>query len=240
MNKIAWDFGIQKKEGDVHYKPVKIDWKPPVFEEREIPISFSSKKWGKGEHKFWEGTGVNEQHCRKYETYAVKDLAVNRRKVYIRPGEVVWAYYAQDIDKAKIYFPEREKGSRFKGNVPGDYLWNIENVQQCDRLFVQKSMKDLLINTLYTKCVIATQNESAQNLLEYNYDRIENISEKKIICFGSDFQGWHESLLITYLTGWDYMNTPNHLLPDINDLYGFSKLVGYEEVGKYLKSKNLI
>ena len=58
---------------------------------------------------------------------------------------------------------------------------------------------------------MAVQNESSSIFLENNFETFEALNMKKVINFGSDFQGWHESYLITYLTGWEYFNTPNNV-----------------------------
>lgn len=238
IEKMAKDIGLYSS--NAVYTKKEILWVPPVFEEREKHIAFSSRKWGKQHNKFYENTGVTESHALKYHTYAVKDAAVDRKNWNVGEDEVVWAYYAEDIDKVKLYFPDRKKDNKWRTNAPNSYLWNINNIRECERIIVQKSYKDFLITTLYTECVVAVQNESAQMLLEYNYETLNNIAKEKIISFGSDFQGWHESLLITYLTGWQYFNTPNEELPLINDLYGYSKKYGYEKTEELLKLKNII
>ncbi len=238
IEKMAMDFGLMKRNGI--YNSVPITWKPPIIEREECQISFSTKKWKKEQYLFWENTLVDERHCLKYETYAVKDAAIHRKRVNIRENEVVWAYYVPELDKVKLYFPERKKEDRFRGSLDNTYIWNIQNITECDKLLLQKSMKDLLVTTIFTPCVIATQNESAITLLENNYEQIDKLANKKIVCFGSDFQGWHESLLITYYTEWGYCNTPNQFLPEINDYYGLSRKYGAGELEKLLKSKGII
>lgn len=228
------------KEFSPNENSVKITWKKPIIDESEVFINFSYIKWKKQHHKFWENTPVNEAHCRKYETYAVKDASINRRKVNIIENEVVWAYYAPEIDKTKLYFPEREKGKRFKGNAPGGHLWNLKNIGECDKLVVIKSMKDLLISTVLTPCTIATQNESSRIFTEDVVNKLNSLSKEIFICYGADDQGRDESIKITKENKWKWVNTPKNLLPDINDIYLLAKYKGIEAVEKLYKSKNII
>ena len=76
-------------------------------------------------------------------------------------------------------------------------------------------------------------------LIKSNYERIEEIADEKIVVYGSDFQGWHESLLITEYTGWSYFNTPNYLYKyDIEDPSDLVDQIGLEPLKQLLKNPN--
>lgn len=205
-----------------------------------VPINFSYKPFEKAHHEFWNIAGVSEEHCRKYECYAVKDLAINRKRAYISPDEIVFAYYAPEIDRVKIYFPNREKGERFRNNVPGKYLWNYNHVSECKNLVVQKSNKDLIVTTVFTPCCISTQSESASIFTEELADKITALGREIYISYGSDKDGKEKSIKITGEHGWKWCNPPNEYLPEVNDFYSMAKKYGPAEVEKLLKSKNII
>lgn len=237
IDKICQDLGISQTTRE--YRPIQIIDKAPIYEPSEIHIGFSEKKWRKEHYQFWEGTDVDEQHARKYNTFAVKELAINRRRVRIGDNEVVFAYYAEDIDKVKIYFPEREKGEKFRGNVPNNYLWNINNIGHCNKLVLIKSMKDLLCTSIFTECVIATQNESAKITMSVA-DQINNLADNIWVAFGSDPQGVEQSVILTQEYGWNWVNPPKSLLPDINDPYSLEKRFGRDAWKECLINKGVI
>lgn len=238
IDKICQDLGIN--QSTKVYKPIQIIEKPPVYEQSEIHIGFSERKWLKKHHEFWENTGVTKEHCDRYNTFAIKELAINRRKQKIGEDEICWAYYAENIDKVKIYFPEREKGQRFKGNVPGSYLWNIERIEKCGKLVVIKSMKDLLVTTTLFPCVVATQNESAAIFTDDIVDRIHGLSKNIFVAYGSDEQGVEQSTKLSEKYHWKWVNPPKYLLPDINDSYSLVRQYGIEAWEECLKQKKIL
>lgn len=236
--KVCADLGIEKM--DKEYVPLEVFRKPPEYGVNDIHVSFTEGKWRKEHHEFWENTDVTKAHCLKYDTFAVKEAAINRRKVKIKPNEVVWAYYAADIDRVKLYFPERPKKERFRGNVPNDYIWNINNVGECDKLVVQKSMKDLLCTTVLFECVIATQNESAKIFTNALADRVNVLSKNIWLAFGSDPQGVQQSKEISDFYKYKWVNPPKNLLPEINDAYSLEKAFGVEAWKECLIKKGIL
>lgn len=240
VNKMAQEYGLMEMLNQSYsMQPLQ---SPPEYEENEIQISFIDRKWRKEHYQFWDGTEVGDGHCRRYNTFAVKDLAINRRRVNIGEREVVWAYYAEDIQKAKIYFPERprKEGERFKTNIKGQYLWNLSSTQECEKLIVHKSMKDLLVSSMIFPCNIATQNESQyifdNELVEY----LQKLSGNIYICYGSDDQGAKESIEITKKNKWKWVNTPKKYLPEINDIFSMAKIYGIESIQNLYKQKGII
>jgi hypothetical protein len=247
INKIAWDFGIGGKQVD---KSSIVHWTAPTVQEKKeyAHIAFTHKPWGDEHFKFWENTEVTESHCLKYETYAVKDCAINHRKVKLKLNEVVWAYYCPEEDAVKLYFPEREGMERFRTNVSGTHLWNYRNLvesgRKCNRLFIQKSNKDKLVTLLLTPDVIATQSEKSKIFdKEFHPEIVENInnlSPNPCIFYGSDPDGKKKSNKIVELTGWNSICTPEIYLPEINDIYGFVKKFGLKRAEEFLKYNNYL
>lgn len=235
--KICWDFGLGGGK-IVNINPVKITWEKPD-EKDYIDIGVITKPFGKRHHEFWNVAEVTEEHCKNYNCFAVKSLAINKRFVTLRKDEIVFAYWSPEESAWKIYFPERAD-MRFRNNVSGHYLWNYGNLGECEDLIIQKSMKDLIVTTMITPCVIATQNESAGIFDEEMVGKINAITKSPWVWYGSDWDGVKKCKQITDTNKWKYINTPKNLLPDINDAYGYAskyKLKGLED---FMRSKKLL
>lgn len=245
LDRISWDFNLR---GNTNNSPIKILWdKPEITEKEYMHISFTDIPFTRKHHEFWNIADVTEDHLRKLGGYAVKDLAINRKRVGINKGEIVFAFYAKEEDGVKIYFPERERDKRFRNNVSFHYLWNYSNLQKCDNLIVQKSFKDMAVTTMITPCCCATQAEAVKIFDKETVESINNISKTPWIWYGSDWDGVKKCKSITDTNGWKYINTPKNLLPDVNDTYSFVKMhnlkipgSGLIELEKFMKSKKLI
>jgi hypothetical protein len=232
-NRIAWDFQLKPDVKEVRSTAKIITWDEPTEEDKEYaPISFSSKPWEKEHYEFWDGTDVTPNHAEKYYTFAVRDLAIKRRKFKLKPNEVVWAYYCPEEDAVKIYFPERgqdEFNPKFRNNVSGNHLWNYENLinkcpDGCEKGILQKSMKDLLVTTLLTENVICGQNEQSKLFTsQFTIDKVQKLFKNVWVSFGSDPDGVLKSQKITAQTGWNWVNPSKELLPDINDFFSLAK-----------------
>lgn len=239
LNKLAIEYGVRGGAGE-EYTPVNIKWKLPIYEESEISYIFEPTKWRKEHHEYWSGTEVTEQHCRRYETYAVKEVFVNRARIHIGEREVVWAYYVPELDKVKLYFPERKRGYRFKGNVPNNHIYHLDKIIKCQKLMIIKSMKDLLCNTVIFPCTVATGNEGSSIFTPDVVEMINKKAKRVYISFGSDKQGVEQSTIITQKTGWNWVNPPVEFLPEINDPYSLIKAYGIEVWKQCLRNKNIV
>lgn len=235
LNKISWDFGIGGNV--VNISPVRVTWEKPD-EQDYMSINFSSKPFEKMHHEFWNKAGVSEEHCNKYNCWAVKDLAINKKRVGIR-GELVFAYYCPEEDGVKVYFPNRGRGEKFRNNVSYHHLWNFDNLESCEKLVVQKSNKDMIVTSLITPCVTSTQAEAVKIFDEPTVNKINSITIKPWIFYGSDQDGVKKCKEITGCNKWKYINTPKNLLPDINDAYGYACKFGIEGLASFMKTKGI-
>lgn len=245
MDKVMWDFGIGGTK--VNATPVKITWDKPDEEEEYAQIDVITQPFKTKHHDFWNIAEVTEDHCKAMNCFAVKKLAINKKFIPLPGNEIVFAYYAPEVYSWKIYFPERDKGNRFRNNVPGDYLWNMANVAECDDLIVQKSNKDLIVTTMLTPCVTSTMNESVGIFDEKMVKSLNSKAKRIWIWYGSDDDGVQKCKKITGANKWKYINTPKFLLPDVNDTYSFVKMhnitrmgTGLQELEKFMKSKKLL
>ncbi len=170
-------------------------------------IPFTSK------HKaYFDQYGLPEKYLNENDVWAIDKYAINKKVIKIPDNQYCFVYEAKDIGKCKILTLGEDVKSKWFTNANNSYIWRKDKLKDCKTLFIVKSLKDaLVLNYHFGLCTVAVQNESAQILLENNYDFLESAAKTKVINFGSDFQGWHESYLITYLTGWSYFNIPNNL-----------------------------
>lgn len=245
-DKICWDFGLGGVA--INAKPVVITWERPEIVDKEYTlISFTTKPFEKKHHDFWNIVDCTEEHCRKYNCFAVKDLSINRKKVWIGKDEIVFAFYCPEEDGVKVYFPERDKDKKFRNNVSYHHLWNYNNLGNCENLIVQKSVKDMIVTALVSPCVTATQAEAVKIFDNETVDYINKISKSPWIWYGSDWDGVKKCKEITDTNKWKYINTPKKYLPDVNDVYSFVRMhnlsipgSGIKELEQFMKSKKLI
>lgn len=240
MQKVLYDFGIGGSKVNINPNPIKITWEK---KEVELPvhISFTSQPFQRQHHEFWNCAGVQEVDCNRMECWAVKDMSLKRKRFFIRPDEAAFAYYAPEEDKVKIYLPDRGKGERFWNSVSYFYLWNSRNIQQkVENLVVQKSVKDMIVTSMLTPNVIATQAEGVTIFNEETVRAISDMADNVFISYGSDEDGKTKSIKITKDFGWKWVNPPNKFLPDANDFYLLAKLHGMKELEKLLKYKKII
>jgi len=242
-DKICFDFGLGGKE--ININPVKITWEKPNVEKDYTDIVFNIQPFKKKHHEFWNIVEVDEVHCKKYNCYALKDVAINRKKVNVGINEVAFVYTTEG--GCKLYFSERDKEGKFRGNLDFHYLWNYENVEECENLIIQKSNKDMIVTTLITPCVIATQSEAVKIFDKNVVDKVNKISKKPWIWYGSDWDGVKKCKEVTDTNSWRYINTEKKYLPDVNDVYSIVRMwnlkspgSGLKNLEKFMKSKNLI
>lgn len=235
-DKIKWDFGL---EGGKEVGKRIVNWESPVYEDKEYAIiDYERMPFGKIHHEYWNCAGVSEQHCNDYNCFAAKKVVSNKVYVPFNDKEPVFVYECEE--GLKVYFPIRERERKWKNNVPGSFLWNFDNVERCDKLIVQKSYKDLIVSTLFTPNVIATQSEQTSIFNEHIISRINEKAKQVYISFGSDPDGKAKSIEITKATGWLWINPYNELLPATNDFYSMAKHQGIRQVEHLLQSKGII
>jgi hypothetical protein len=101
-------------------------------------------------------------------------------------------------------------------------------------------MKDLIVTTLIQPCTIATQAEAVKIFDNETVKKINHISKRPFVWYGSDWDGVKKCKEITDTNKWRYINTPKHLLPEINDVYGYVKKFGIKQLEEFMKSKKVI
>lgn len=248
LDKIVWDFGLGGGRV-ININPIQRTWSEPEEEEKEYAfIAFDSKPFTKKHHEFWNIVEVEEGHCNKLNCWALKDAAINRKRVPMKKDEVAFAYYCPEEDSVKLYFPERRDG-RFKNNVSYRHLWNYESVKEgrYSDLMVQKSNKDMIVSLMLIPWVIATQAEAVKIFNPETVDKINSITKRPWIFYGSDDDGVKKCKEITDCNKWRYINIPKKYLPDVNDTYSFVRMhnlqkpgTGLKELEKFMIQKSLL
>ncbi len=244
VDKLAWDFGISTEQG-INASPVVVSWEAPDERTKEeyISIKFDTMPFEKRHHDYWNIAEVSEDHCKKMNTFALKKLVVKNQFKHIGADEVAFVYVCEE--GVKVYFPHREQ--KFKNNVPYRYLWNYDKLEHCEDLIIQKSNKDMNVTTMITPCVISTQAEAIKIFNTEVVDKVNAISTRPWIWYGSDDDGVKKCKEITGCNKWRYINTPKKLLPDVNDTYSFVKYHNLQKMGtglrtmeEFMKQKKLL
>ena len=238
IEKICRDLNI-KPSDRIFYKQEKKT--PVVIEQEPTLIEFSDKPFTKLHKQYFNKYELPERFLRKKNVFAVKDLAINKRKFQMEKNWFAFAYWAEDINKCKILLLGENTPWKWRNTTPNEYLWDFPE-HEVDTLFICKSKKDdLCMEYHFGVNTCSTQNESALILLDNNYERLEKIAKRKILTYGSDFQGWHESLMITEYTGWNYFNTDNYVLKyGITDPADFIAEIGPEPLKQELIKKGFL
>lgn len=237
--------------------PLK-DWKAkveaytqPEIEDEEgrgVFINISTKKFTPGMHGYWNAYHLSEEYLKNKDVFQVKSLYLGSKRYRLPKDEIVIGYWADDIQKYKIYRPmtsrkikkeDREKTWRWRSNIPFDYIFGKSSIKDCDKSLVLKSRKDELVLSLITPCVASVQAENIGCFSTENVEFLNKNSREVYICFGSDSQAKRESNLITRTFNWKHINTPDKYLP-LNDFAEVAKVHGLEVLEKHLKQKKII
>jgi hypothetical protein len=237
MRKIAKNFGLLD-EDDTTYKEVTSSYTKPVMDQKRYTfIQVKVRKWEKRDLDYWGQFGISVEELKAEAVYPLSELFINRRRDPFRQDELVYAYKYQT--GFKIYFPQREKGERWKSNIKTSIVENIKILQELDPavVLITKSKKDRLVLSRYFPYVMNVQNESRSC---FTPEFVEMLKGRDVwINYDSDEAGVKNCTNITSEFGYKYINVPKNYLPvkDIADLY---RVHGEEEVIKVLKQKNLI
>lgn len=236
LKKVAMDFGITDASS-LHYKTITSQYVRPVIDmKKHADIRMSARKWEKADIDYWAAYGIPLEDLRKDEVYCVKEWSLNRRKQYIRPGELCFGYrYNEGF---KIYYPGRSKDDgKWTSNITTQLVENLSVLKSADRVLITKSKKDRMVLSRYFPAVLSVQNESRSCFTEAFVNQLRN--KDVWVNYDSDEPGVKACKAITDEFGFKYINIPKMYLPikDFADLYKFH---GEKPIIDYLKSKGLI
>lgn len=254
MDMICRDLGLTEQKNFTHRK---VTWQVPEVKEKKYERgTFDIMPFEKRHHGFWNPAGVSEVDCNKLNVWAISAGAVSRDgkmvNLHIGKNETAFAYYAEDLKKVKFYMPDRIKDDRFKSTLPGDYIWNYSNLVtqiqgKCDKILIQKSVKDMVVSSLYTPRVCCLEAEKS-NVFDRKTNpefvaKFEDIALEIIVMFGSDKDGINKAKKImehNHGYPWRMEHTPIERDPAINDLYSYNVKYGPKAGELFFKQKNII
>ena len=157
--KIAKDFGIS--EGKDESEKITSQYTKPFMDQKRYSfIQVKTRAWTKEDADYWKQFGITKEELKAEEVYPLKEVFINRRKERTDKDELFYAYrYDEGF---KIYFPNREKGERWKSNIPITIVENIKILDDYDPsvVLITKSKKDRLVLSRYFPYVLNVQNET--------------------------------------------------------------------------------
>lgn len=241
LSKIANDFGLPLEGIEVKdYKQIikslpKQKSKPPAIIE-VIPRAFS-----RAETQWWNRHLQSLDDLKQEYIFATGKAYLNGKLLPQAEDEMAFAYYFPDLDKWKLYYPQRTQGNgKWLGNIPTSYVEGKENLIGVKHGIIQKSRKDRLVGQKLFGPVCNTQNETRACFNEGFVSFLEENVQNKYVWFDADAPGKKNSLIITQEFGYKHLNTPDQLLPNIKDLGGWVYEQGPRPAIQFLYSKNLI
>lgn len=219
----------------------------PVFIEKRSRISTTliqvshKKELTKEAVDYWKQYHISSDWLRRHNVFQVSKLFINRKIVPIDDKrEVVFAYFADDIQRVKIYKPYSIQGEwKWKSTIPYTYMFGKENIT-IKNAILAKSLKDQMVLELIYPHVCSIQAESIGCLNQENRDILSK-PKTTYVGFGNDEQGHKESMLITSTFGWKHVNVPQEeLAKGINDFAEYAKVYGLEMLKNLLSNKGII
>ena len=100
-------------------------------------------------------------------------------------------------------------------------------------------MKDFLVCKKIYPHTIHVQNESINSFSQENVEFINNNSKTVYLGYDADPAGKAASYIVTNAFSWKHINTPDRLLPEVNDFAGWAKEEGLSKVEEHFKLKGL-
>jgi len=231
-NKIKWDFSLGGKPSisqKVYENKVK-------EENKRIHIATEICVFDKKHAKYWNDYHLTEEYLRKYNVFRVKNLWINRQKVYLHPDELTFVYRHEPSKSEKILRIGVDPILKWRNNAAGSTLWLKEFLQDTDKLVVSKSLKDSLCLSLFGVNTVALQSESL-SCVESNETWFKELIKPVYVMMGTDAQGKSQSHLITAKYGFKHYNTPDYLLEEGNNDFASWVAKDIKAAEEHLKSK---
>ena len=240
---IDYDFGLgivdKKPAGD--YKQIISEYEQPI----DVPKTYSiiqcvTRKFTKEELKYWNQYHQSEDDLKANNIYSIKNVYMNKEKFLLRETDLRFGYLYGD--KWKIYRPYLQKKFKWMpNNVPITAMDGLNDVKDCDTLFINKSKKDYMVMKKIFPCSCAVQNEGMGCFSQENVDYLKANSREQVLSFDSDVTGVKNSQQITKLFDFGYCNVPKiYLKEGIKDWADLARVHGMQTIEKYLKQEKFI
>lgn len=243
LMKIDRDFhlGIATEGNYEEFKRIKAEYKPPeeLIGRRYGLIQVVTRKFTVDELKYWNQYHQDIQDLRDNHVYSIAKLYYNRRLFPLNDNELRFGYLYDN--SWKIYRPFAERKNKWlPTNVPIHVMDGKENIVNCEKVFINKSKKDMMVIKKVFPTTCAVQSEGIACFTEENVKYLKDNSKEQILSFDSDTPGVANSQQITKLFGFGYCNVPRIYLPEIKDWADLAKNHGLDTIAEYLKTKGII
>lgn len=171
LNNISYNKAVEKVAQDLCLADLPtIETTPTVFSFVNVPDKLYTeftvivKPFNKAEYTYWYSFGVTVNELKRFKVFSVKELWINKRRVYNYNSEEDPAFaYLFEPGKWKVYFPLRTKESgktRFYSNYTG--MQGIKLLPESGNyLCLTKSYKDVMLLDRFGIPSIAAPSESA-------------------------------------------------------------------------------
>lgn len=226
-----------------------ITWEKPKLVIKPPPhIQVITRKFQKDELKWWGMRALNAQDLKYGEIYAPKEIYRDRKRIPVT--EHTYCYWCPDIERWKLYRPLAPK--RTKDTPPHLWKWDnsignltyVENLQSMKGPIgiLNKARKDRLVIEKATgiKAICSVQAEDPSALTDEVLYQIWQNCSTKVAVTDSDKKGKEFSWWLTTEHGYIHCNTPDGMLPEINDFDGMAVQYGLDSVTKHFRQKGLI
>lgn len=243
LKMIDRDFGlgITSNHNLGEYKKITSEYKQPEsLGKRYSVIQCVTRRFTKAELDYWVEYYQTEEDLRAEKVYSIKEVYLNKKRFPLGINEMRFGYYYPNANSTwKIYLPFSNKKRKWISNVPLTTAEGLENLCLGHNTLIVKSKKDYMVCKKVYPYTCYVQNES---IFAFSDEVVEYInSHSKEVYYGgdSDEAGKSASYIITEAFKWKHINSPDRLLPEINDWADWAKLEGLEALGKHFKEKSL-
>jgi len=242
LEKIAKDFGILEMDNTRYESIIKQLPISKITKKKTAPdIVVATRSFNNEELSYWNEYYQDEEDLKREHIFAPKKIWVNKVPLILKSTELTFCYYYPEIDKWKLYKPFAPKDRKWFTNIFFDYIENIDNIQDCQRVFIAKSKKDKMVlsKAIGSNCMITTQ---AEDLGCFNERSIECLKNKEVFTlYDNDTKGKSASWVLTNNFGFKHCNVPDkYLKENITDFADLAKNYSIDYVYNHFKKKNLI
>jgi len=243
LEKIAEDFGIKDKsntkyESIISSLPITKD----VKQKKAPDIVVATRNFNSEELRYWNEYYQDIEDLKRENIFVPKKIWVNKNPIILKSTELCFAYYYADIDKWKLYRPFEDKVKKWFTNVNFDYIENINNIQNCEKVLIAKSKKDKMVlqKALDFNCFVTTQAEDLACFNEHSINILKSIPEVYTV-FDNDTKGKAASWILTNNFQFKHCNVPDkYLKEEITDFADLGKEKGLWKVKNHFLNKKII
>ena len=234
--------GILSNHNVGTYKEMVKEYKQPESLGKQYSIiQCKVRKFTKEDWQFWNSFHITEEdlaNLKGVKIYSIEEAFLNKKKYSFGIGEMRFGYL-HDGGYWKIYRPNADKKKKWISNVPLTTAIGLENLCLGHNTLVTKSLKDYIVCRKVYPYTCHVQNESVFAFSDETVEYIKSHSKGVYYNGDADVAGKAASYIITQAFGWKHINSPDRLLPEVNDMAGWAKKEGLDKLDEHFKLKGL-